>query len=84
MEELVIMLLSVLIRKFMKKERKQQEEIGVGLAIENFYYTHEDSDALSNSEEESDQDLRLLIAFEKESSEAKDTFMDALEDNDFL
>ena len=49
------------------------------------YYTHEDSDGLSNSEEgESDQDVRLLMAFKKDSSEAKDTFMDALEENDFL
>ena len=41
------------------------------------YYTHEDSDGLSNSEEgESDQDIRLLMAFEKDSS---DNFMDALE-----
>ena len=49
------------------------------------YYTHEDSDGLSNSEEgESDQDIRLLMAFEKDSSEAKDNFMDALEGNDFL
>ena len=46
------------------------------------YNTHEDSDGLSNSEEgESDQDIRLLMAFEKDSS---DTFMDALEENDFL
>ena len=37
-----------------------------------------------DSEEESDQDLRLLMAFEKESREDKDTFMDFLEDNDFL
>ena len=44
------------------------------------HYTHEDSDGLSNSEEgESDQYVRLLMAFEKESREAKDTFMDALE-----
>ena len=48
------------------------------------YYTHEDSDRLSDSEEECEQDLRLLIAFEKESREEKDTFMDALEDNDFF
>ena len=49
------------------------------------YYTHEDSDGLSNSEEgESDKDIRLLMAFEKDSSEAKDTFMDALEENYFL
>ena len=46
------------------------------------YYTHEDSDGLSNSEEECEQDLRLLMAFE--SREEKDTFVDALEDNDFL
>ena len=48
------------------------------------YYTHEDSDGLSDSEEECEQDIRLLMAFEKESREEKDTFMDALEDNDFL
>ena len=43
------------------------------------YYTHEDSDGLSNSEEgESNQDIRLLMEFEKDTSEAKDTFMDAL------
>ena len=49
------------------------------------YYTHEYSDGLSNSEEgESDQDVRILMAFEKVSIEAKDTFMDALEENDFL
>ena len=49
------------------------------------YYTHEYSDGLSNSDEgEFDQDIRLLMAFEKDSSEAKDTFMDALEENDFL
>ena len=50
----------------------------------NSYYTHEDSDGLSDSEEESEQDLRLLMAFEKESREEKDTFVDALEDSDFL
>ena len=33
------------------------------------YYTHEDSDGLSDSEEECEQDLRLLVAFEKESRE---------------
>ena len=49
------------------------------------YYTHEDSDGLSNSEEgESDQDIRLLMAFEKDTSKAKDTFMDDLEENYFL
>ena len=48
------------------------------------YYTHEDSDGLSDSEEECEQDLRLLMAFEKESREEKDTFMDALDDDDFL
>ena len=49
------------------------------------YYTLEDSDGLSNSEEgESDQDIRLLMAFEKDSSESKDTSMDALEENYFL
>ena len=46
------------------------------------YYTHEDSDGLSNSEEgESDQDIRLIIDFKKDSS---DTFMDALEENYFF
>ena len=49
------------------------------------YYTHEDSDGLSNSEEgESYQDIRSLMEFEKDTSEAKDTFMDALGENDFL
>ena len=49
------------------------------------YYTHEDSDGLSNSEEgESNQDLKLLMAFEKDTNESKDNFMDALEENDFL
>jgi hypothetical protein len=48
------------------------------------FYTHEDSDGLSDSEEECEQDLRLLIAFEKGSREEKDTFEDALEDSDFL
>ena len=49
------------------------------------YYTHEDSDGLSNSEEgEFDQDVRLFMAFEKDSTEGKDTFVDALEENDFL
>ena len=48
------------------------------------YYTHEDSDGLSDSEEESNQDIRLLMPFEKVSREENDTFMDALEDNDFL
>jgi hypothetical protein len=48
------------------------------------FYTHEDSDGLSDSEEECEQDLRLLIAFEKGSREEKDTFEDAPEDNDFL
>ena len=53
--------------------------------IRKKYYTREDSDGLSNSEEEeSNQDVRLLMAFEKYSSEAKDTFMDPLEENDFL
>ena len=48
------------------------------------YYTHEDSDGLSDSEEECEQDLRLLMAFEKGSREEEDTFVDALEDSDFL
>jgi hypothetical protein len=48
------------------------------------FYTNEDSDGLSGSEEECEQDLRLLIAFEKRSREEKDTFEDSLEDNDFL
>ena len=39
---------------------------------------------LSDSEEECEQDFRLLMAFEEESREEKDTFVDALEDNDFL
>ena len=46
------------------------------------YYTHEDSDGFSDSEEECEQNLRLLMAFE--SKDEKDNFVDALEDNDFL
>ena len=46
------------------------------------YYTNEDSDESSNSEEECEEDFRLLMAFEQR--EEKDTFVDALEDNDFL
>ena len=46
------------------------------------YYTHNDSDGLSDSEEDCEQDHRLLMAFE--SREEKDMFEDALEDNDFL
>ena len=85
MEELAIMLLSVPIKK--KHEKGKEVEKGNKNQFINrkIYYTHEDSDGLSNSEEgESDQDVRLLMAFEKDSSEAKDTFMDALEENDFL
>ena len=39
------------------------------LSTRNNYYTHEDSDGLSDSEEECEQDLRLLMAFEKKSRE---------------
>ena len=46
------------------------------------YYTHKDSDGLSNSEEgESNKDIKLLMAFEKDST---DNFMDALEEMTFL
>ena len=39
------------------------------------YYTHEDSDGLSNSEEgESDQDLKLLMDFEKNTNESMISF----------
>jgi hypothetical protein len=48
------------------------------------FYTHEDNDGLSDSEEECEQDLRLLMVFEKGSRKEKDTFEDALEDSDFL
>ena len=42
------------------------------------YYTHEDSDGLSNSDEdETKQDYRLLMAYEN------DDFLDALEEEDF-
>ena len=73
------MLLSVLIKKQIKKGRNKNQ-----FSTRKSYYTHEDSDGLSESEEECEQDLRLLMAFEKESREEKDNFMDALEDNDFL
>lgn len=43
------------------------------------YYTHEDSGGLSNSDEdESKQDIKLLMAYEN------DDFMDALEEDYFL
>eukprot|EP00253_Pinus_taeda_P017719 PITA_17719 len=43
------------------------------------YYTHEDSDGLSNSDEdETEQDYRILIAYNN------DDFLDALEEKDFL
>jgi hypothetical protein len=48
------------------------------------FYTHEDSDGLSDSEEECEQDLRLLIALEKGSREEMDMLEDALKDSDFL
>ena len=49
------------------------------------YYIHEDSDGLSNNEEgEYDQDLQLLMAFEKNTNESNDKFVDALEEKDFF
>eukprot|EP00253_Pinus_taeda_P015787 PITA_15787 len=43
------------------------------------YYNHEDSDGLSNiDEDETEQDYKLLMAYEN------DGFLDALEDKDFL
>ena len=48
------------------------------------YYTNEDSDGLSDSEEECEQDLRLLMEFENNSRDDKDAFMDALDENEFL
>jgi len=43
------------------------------------YYTHEDSDGLSNGDEdEIEQDYRLLMAY------ANDNFLDALEEEEFL
>jgi len=49
------------------------------------YYTHEDSDGLSNSdalsnsdEDETKQDYRLLMAYDS------DDFLDAFEEEDFL
>ena len=49
------------------------------------YYTHEDSDRLSNNEEgESNQDLKLLMDFEKNTNESNDKFVGALEENDFI
>ena len=85
MEELVIML-----AKFTHKdnyEKRKEVEKGNKKRFINrkIYYTHEDSDGLSNSEEgESDQDFRLLMDFEKDYSEAKDTFMDAIKEDAFL
>jgi hypothetical protein len=73
------MLLSVLIKKHIKRGRNKNH-----FSSKKSFYTHEDSDGLSDSEEECEQDLRLLIEFEKGSREEKDTFEDALEDNDFL
>jgi septal ring factor EnvC (AmiA/AmiB activator) len=78
------MLLNVLIKKHTKRGRKQQEGIRIILESKQSFYTHEDSDGLSDSEEECEQDLRLLIALEKGSREEKDTFEDALKDSDFL
>ena len=49
------------------------------------YYTHEDSDGLSNSEEgESNQDLKLLMAFEKNTNDSNDKFVDALDEKYFF
>ena len=43
------------------------------------YYTHEDTDGLSNSDDdETEQDYRLLMAYDN------DDFLDALEDEYFL
>ena len=43
------------------------------------YYTHEYSDGLSNSDEdETEQDYKLLMAYDN------DDFLDALEEEDFL
>jgi len=50
-----------------------------------FYYTHEDSDGLSNSEEgESDQDLKLLMDFDKNTNEYNDKFVYELEEKVFV
>ena len=43
------------------------------------YYTHEDSDGLSNNDEdETEQDYKILMAYDN------DEFLDALEEEDFL
>ena len=61
-----------------------REKHGKGKQFEKkkSYYANEDSDGSSDSEEEREEDLRLLMAFEQR--EENDTFMDALENNDFL
>jgi len=57
---------------FSKSNRKQ-------FVNRRSYYTHEDSDDLSNSDEaESEQDIKLLMAYEN------DEFMDSLEEEYFL
>jgi len=49
------------------------------------YYTHEDSDGFSNiEEEESNQDVKLLMSFEKNTNESNDKFLDALEEKYFF
>ena len=53
-----------------KEKHEKGKEVGKGsknwFINRKSYYTHEDSDGLSNSEEgESDQDVWLLMAFEK-------------------
>lgn len=49
------------------------------------YYTHEDSDGFSNSEEGgSDQDLKLCMDFEKNTNDSNNKFVDSLEEKYFF
>eukprot|EP00253_Pinus_taeda_P026900 PITA_26900 len=58
-------------KEYAKGNRKQ--------VVNSSYFTHEDNDGLSNSDEdETKQDYRLLMAYEN------DNFLDALEEEDFL
>jgi len=58
-------------KEYAKGNRKQ--------VVNRSYYTHEDSNGLSNSDEdETEQDYRLIMAYDN------DNFLDALEEENFL
>ena len=61
------MLLSVLIKKHIKKGKEAARRNKNYFRSKQSFYTHEDSDGLSDSEEEGEQELRLLMAFERGS-----------------